>query len=85
MPNHSLVYRLLWSLISQLGRNLVSIALLTSFMKRLIHFTYEETLNQGSNMRGVLHFTEKGNKEMQGKKGKKRADLSVSLYVTVSL
>lgn len=67
-------------LISQFGRNIVSVASLTSFMKRLIHFTYE-----GSNMRGVLHFIQKRDKEMQEKKAMKGSNLSVSLYVTVSL
>lgn len=41
VPNRSLPYRLLWSLIGWLGRNLVSTASLTSLMKRLILCAYE--------------------------------------------
>lgn len=36
-------------------------------------------------MRGVLHFIQKRDKEMQEKKAMKGSNLSVSLYVPVSL
>lgn len=56
MPNHRPgIYTLLWSLISLLERNLVSIALPTSFMGHLIHFTFKETMKQRLGRRGAFH------------------------------